>query len=123
MSDENVENHTLVLLREIRDRLDRIEGTQAEFRAMLAERTAMPAPLGGTLASSPKTFAANELMKALTAVIANQQRRAQMLNELLPASTRWTAGSASSKGALASSPSSPPSAVQTHFTPSNFGLL
>jgi hypothetical protein len=87
MSDENgnIESHTLVLLREIRDRLERIEGTQAEFRAMLAEHTAMPALLGGTLASSPKTFAANELMKALTAVIANQQRQARMLNELLPA--------------------------------------
>ncbi len=87
MSDENgkVENHTLVLLREIRDRLDRIEGTQAEFRAMLAGHTAKPALLGGTLASSPKTIAVNEFMKALTAVIANQQRQARMLNELLPA--------------------------------------
>jgi hypothetical protein len=92
MSDENVENHTLVLLREIRDRLDRIEGKQAEFSAIFAGHATLP---GGTPASSPKILAVKEFMQAVTAVIANQQRQARKLNELLPASTPWTAGSVS----------------------------
>ncbi len=81
MSDENgkVENHTLVLLREIRDRLDRIDGTQAEHSATLAQHTA-------TLAQHSKTLAEHgvlldALVKAVTAIDTNQQKQTEILKE------------------------------------------
>ena len=63
MSDEDgkIENHSQVLLREIRDRLGRIEGTQAEFRAMLAEHTG-DARAGRRHASfEPKVFSGKRI--------------------------------------------------------------
>ncbi len=93
MSDENVENHTLVLLREIRDRLDRIEGTQAEHSASLAQQGATLAGHSATLAGHSATLAQHSqalaehgvlldaLVKAVTAIDANQQRQTEILKE------------------------------------------
>ena len=81
MSDENgkIENHTLVLLREIRDRLDQIEGTQAEHSATLAQH-------GATLAQHSRTLVEHgvlleTLVKAVTAIDANQQKQTEILIE------------------------------------------
>ncbi len=65
MSDENVENHTLVLLREIRDRLDRVEKTQDQHSQTLADH--------GVLLDA--------LVKAVTAIDANQQKQTEILKE------------------------------------------
>ena len=67
MSDEsgNIESHTLALLREIRDRLDRIEGTQAEHSQTLAEH--------GVLLDA--------LVKAVTVIDADQQKQTEILKE------------------------------------------
>ena len=88
MSDENgkVENHTLVLLREIRDRLDRIEGTQAEHSATLAQQGATLAGHSATLAQHSQTLAEHgglldALVKAVTAIDANQQKQTEILKE------------------------------------------
>jgi len=61
MSDEDgkIENHTLVLLREIRGRLDRIEGTQAEHTVLL-----------------------DALVKGVTTIDSNQQKQTEILKEL-----------------------------------------
>ncbi len=74
MGDENgkIENHTLALLREIRDRLDRvedrlghIEGTQAEHGHSLAEHSQL----------------LEALVKAVTVIDANQQKQTEILKE------------------------------------------
>ena len=72
MSDENVESHTLALLREIRDRLDRIEGTQAEHSNSLAQHSQTLAEHGVLL---------DALVKAVTAIDANQQKQTEILKE------------------------------------------
>ncbi len=68
MSDENgnIESHTLVLLREIRDRLDRVEKTQDQHGAMLAQH-------GQVL---------DVLLKAVTALDSTQQKQTEILKEL-----------------------------------------
>ncbi len=75
MTDENgkIESHTLALLREIRERLDRIEGTQAEDSQTSAEHT-------HTLAEHSVLL--NALVKAVTAIDANQQKQTEILKEL-----------------------------------------
>ncbi|MGO9547847.1 MAG: hypothetical protein ACLPPF_24065 [Rhodomicrobium sp.] len=75
MTDENgkIESHTQALLREICERLDRIEGTQAEDSQTLAEHT-------HTLAEHSVLL--NALVKAVTAIDANQQKQTEILKEL-----------------------------------------
>ncbi len=87
MSGENgnIQSHTLVLLlREIRDRLGRIEGLQSELLTMLARHPATVTQQESMLALSPSTSAVDALVHAVTAVVANQQKQAQILNGMAP---------------------------------------
>jgi predicted nucleic acid-binding Zn-ribbon protein len=61
MSDENgkIENHTLVLLSEIRDRLDRVEKTQDQHGQLL-----------------------DVLVKAVTTLDSTQQKQTEILKDL-----------------------------------------
>jgi hypothetical protein len=70
MSDENVESHTLVLLREIRDRLDRVEKTQDQHSAALAQHSQTLEAHGVLL---------DRLVKAVTAIDENQQKQTEIL--------------------------------------------
>ena len=88
MSDEDgkVENHTLVLLREIRDRLDRIEGTQAEHSATLAQQSAALTQHSQILTQHSQTLMEHSalldtLVKFVTAIDAGQQRQFEVLKE------------------------------------------
>lgn len=71
--DGKIENHTLVLLREIRDRLDRIEGTQAKHSNSLDAHSQ-------TLDGHGKLL--ELLVKAVTAIDANQQKQTDILKDL-----------------------------------------
>ena len=71
MSDENVESHTLALLREIRDRLDRMKGTQQRQR-WLAQHSQTLAEHGVLL---------DALVKAVTVIDADQQKQTEILKE------------------------------------------
>ncbi len=109
MSDEGskIENHTLVLLREIRDRLDRIEGrldgvegrlegiegTQAEHSQTLAGHSQTLAGYGQILAGHGQILAEHSqtlaghgkllevLVKAVKAIDANQETQTAILKE------------------------------------------
>lgn len=70
MSDENVESHTLVLLREIRDRLERVEQTQDQHSQTLAGHSQTLAGHGALLET---------LVKAVAAIDANQQKQTDIL--------------------------------------------
>ena len=102
MSDENgnIESHTLVLLREIRDRLGRIEGTQAEHSATLAQQSAALTQHSQILAQhshiltqhsqiltqhsqtlTEQSALLDTLVKFVTAIDAGQQKQFEVLKE------------------------------------------
>ena len=67
-------------------RLDRIEGTQAEHSASLAQQGATLAGHSATLAQHSQTLAEHgvlldALVKAVTAIDANQQKQTEILKE------------------------------------------